>query len=272
MSLNNSNNCVISSWNIFILYNIHNTVFNRAITANAIIENAFQSSLWETFYLKPCVWRYEVSSSSRDDISLGRLPHNETAYLLPFVCMEGSSTWPDLNLSDIGQHVSADSTWESSQNSSSREIHSLVFVVGLHFLTNTQRQHSEVPVCAGYHWPHKYFTSKKPRRQEALDETPANNSYHLLSNKSRTQEYRVVWYLQERYWKDRNRGLHCAVCVGLCMLPDALTCGCAVDTNPRLEAIYQSQGAAWRNLHRQKVKCGLLTLGNRFLGNLLTDP
>lgn len=48
---------------------------------------------------------------------------------------------------------------------------------------------------------------------------------------------------KERYWKDRNREIYCVVCVGLCVLPDALTCGYAVDTNPRLEAIYQSQGA-----------------------------
>lgn len=56
------------------------------------------------------------------------------------------------------------------------------------FISSQTHNGSVVHVCAGKHWPHKYFTSKKPRCQEALDEALANNSYHLLSNTSRTQE------------------------------------------------------------------------------------
>lgn len=61
------------------------------------------------------------------------------------------------------------------------------------------------------------------------------------------------------------------MCVGLGVLPGALTCGYAVDTNLRLEAIYQSKGAVGRKWTKRQV-CGLFTLGNMFLGNLLTDP
>lgn len=94
--------------------------------------NGLQESQNSPPYMGPLFGRYEVyevSSGSRADRSWQNAAQWDGLSLT--ICVhQGFSSWPDLKLSDIqhnhSRHVRADSTWESSQNSSCRESHSLV--------------------------------------------------------------------------------------------------------------------------------------------------